>query len=97
MLEAQARYAADGVRALRSGAVERLEVRRDVHDAFQDELGERLPDTVWTRCTSWYVTAEGRVTNNWPGSQREYVGRTRRLRLEEYLTEAPEREPAPAA
>jgi hypothetical protein len=91
MLEAQARYAADGVRALRSGAAERLEVRRDVHDRFQAELSERLPDTVWTRCSSWYVTAEGRVTNNWPGSQREYMARTRRLALEEYLTGVPER------
>ena len=91
MLEAEARYAADGVRALQSGAAERLEVRRDVHDRFQAELSERLPDTVWTRCSSWYVTAEGRVTNNWPGSQREYMARTERLVLEDYVTGVPER------
>ena len=96
MLECQARYAADGVRALRTGTAARLEVRREVHEAFQDELGERMPDTVWTRCSSWYVTEDGRVTNNWPGSQREYMTRTRRLALDEYVTEAPEREPAPA-
>jgi cation diffusion facilitator CzcD-associated flavoprotein CzcO len=96
LLECQARYAADAVRVLASGAAERLEVRREVHDAFQAELTERLDDTVWTQCSSWYVTADGRVTNNWPGTQREYRERTRRVALDEYLTEAPERVTASA-
>ncbi|MEA2308840.1 MAG: hypothetical protein QOI65_1126 [Thermoleophilaceae bacterium] len=96
LLEGQARYAADAVRLLSTGAAQRLEVKCEVHDAFQAELKERLDATVWTRCSSWYVTADGRVTNNWPGTQREYRERTRRLALDEYLTEAPEREPAPA-
>jgi cation diffusion facilitator CzcD-associated flavoprotein CzcO len=96
MLEAQARYAADAVRLLANGEAERLEVRREVHDAFQDELRGRLDDTVWSTCSSWYVTAEGRVTNNWPGSQREFRERTRRVELGDYLTEAPERAPATA-
>jgi cation diffusion facilitator CzcD-associated flavoprotein CzcO len=93
LLEGQARYSADAVRLLSTGAAERLEVRRDVHDAFQAELKERLDDTVWTRCSSWYVTADGRVTNNWPGTQREYRERTRSVAVDEYLTEVPE--PAP--
>jgi cation diffusion facilitator CzcD-associated flavoprotein CzcO len=96
LLEAQARYAAHAVEVLASGAAERLEVRREVHDAFQEELRERLDVSVWSRCSSWYVTAEGRVTNNWPGTQREYTDRTRELVLADYLTEAPERAPAPA-
>jgi cation diffusion facilitator CzcD-associated flavoprotein CzcO len=96
LLEGQARYAAQAVRLLAAGAVERLEVRRDVHDAFQEELRGRLDDSVWSRCSSWYVTADGRVTNNWPGSQREYQARVRELVLDDYLTEAPERAPATA-
>jgi cation diffusion facilitator CzcD-associated flavoprotein CzcO len=96
LLESQAAYAADAVELLSRGAAERLEIRREVHDAFQDELRGRLDDSVWSRCSSWYVTADGRVTNNWPGTQREYRDRTRELALADYLTEAPEREPAPA-
>jgi cation diffusion facilitator CzcD-associated flavoprotein CzcO len=96
LLEAQARYAADAVRLLSAGVADRLEVRRDVHDAFQAELTERLADTVWTSCSSWYITADGRVTNNWPGTQKEYRDRTRRVALEDYLTEVPERAPATA-
>jgi cation diffusion facilitator CzcD-associated flavoprotein CzcO len=96
LLESQARYAAHGVELLASGVAERLEVRREVHDTFQAELSGRLDASVWSRCSSWYVTADGRVTNNWPGTQREYGDRTRELVLADYLTEAPERAPATA-
>jgi cation diffusion facilitator CzcD-associated flavoprotein CzcO len=89
LIEAQARYAANGARLLAEGAAERLEVRRDVHDAFQRELRERLGDSVWATCSSWYVTSEGRVTNQWPGTQTEYRRRTRAVAPAEYHVEAP--------
>jgi cation diffusion facilitator CzcD-associated flavoprotein CzcO len=95
MLEMQAGYAADAVRLLSTGAANRLEVRRDVHEAFQRQLQGRLADSVWARCESWYVTSEGRITNNWPGSQREYRQLTRELALSDYLTDAPR--PVPSA
>ena len=36
-----------------------------------------------TGCRSWYLTAEGRNTQNWPGTTVEFRLRTRRFRLEE--------------
>jgi hypothetical protein len=81
---------------IESGAVERLEVRRDVHDSFQRELGERLADSVWATCSSWYVTANGRVTNNWPGTQTEYRRRTRTVATSDYDVKAPARAGEPA-
>ena len=48
------------------------------------EMNERLAGSVWVGCSNWYVTAEGRVTNNWPGSQTEYKRRTRTLALADY-------------
>jgi len=89
LLEAQARYAADAARLLATGAAERLEVRREVHDAFQRELSERLGDSVWATCASWYVTADGRVTNNWPGTQTEYRRRTRAVQPSDYHVRVP--------
>jgi hypothetical protein len=89
LIESQARYAAEAARLLDTGAAERLEVRRDVHDAFQRELLKRLADSVWATCPSWYVNAEGRVTNNWPGTQTEYRRRTRTVSLADYETSAP--------
>jgi cation diffusion facilitator CzcD-associated flavoprotein CzcO len=89
LIEAQARYAADAARLLATGAAERLEVRREVHDAFAKELRERLDDSVWATCSSWYVTAEGRVTNQWPGTQTEYRRRTRAVALDDFRARMP--------
>jgi len=93
--EAGTNYTAEAVRAIADERAERLEVRAEVHDAFVAEMEERLADTVWTGCSNWYVTAEGRVTNNWPGSHGEYIKRTRRVDLADYTTTAPV--PAPVA
>jgi cation diffusion facilitator CzcD-associated flavoprotein CzcO len=97
LIEAQARYGADAVKLLADGAAEQLEVRREVHDAFARELRERLDDSVWATCSSWYVTAEGRVTNQWPGTQTEYRRRTRTVALDDYHVRAPVVDPSPAA
>ncbi|MBV8400244.1 MAG: hypothetical protein JOZ17_16110 [Acetobacteraceae bacterium] len=33
--------------------------------------------TAWVAgCTSWYKTADGRITNNWSGSVEDYKHRT---------------------
>ena len=89
LLEAQAGYVVGASQLLASGAVDRLEVRQGVHDAFQGWLQERLRDSVWTSCSSWYVTESGRVTNNWPGTQTQYRRLTARCHPADYLTEAP--------
>ena len=86
LLEAQARYAAQAVTTLAEGRAEQLEVKREVHESFVREMDDRLKDSVWVGCSSWYLTAEGRVTNNWPGSQTEYKRRTKTLALADYET-----------
>jgi cation diffusion facilitator CzcD-associated flavoprotein CzcO len=87
LLEAQARYAAQAVELLAQERAQRLEVRRDAYDSFVREMDERLKDSVWVGCGSWYVTEEGRVTNNWPGSQTEYKRRTKTVALADYETQ----------
>jgi cation diffusion facilitator CzcD-associated flavoprotein CzcO len=89
LIETQAAYAADAARMLGASEAQRLEVRRDVHDAFQRELAGRLSDSVWADCSSWYVTESGRITNQWPGTQTEYRRRAAQLNPADYLTEAP--------
>lgn len=88
LLELQARYTADAVRLIAGGEAARLEVRPEVHDSFQRELAGRLAQSVWATCSSWYVTESGRVTNNWPGTQTEYLRRARRVDPADYLVEA---------
>ena len=90
MLEMEADYAVRAIGLLADGRAERLEVRREAHEEFVREMDERLAESVWVSCSNWYVTDEGRVTNNWPGSQREYRRRTQRIAVEDYVTTAPE-------
>jgi cation diffusion facilitator CzcD-associated flavoprotein CzcO len=77
MLEAQARYLADGLRRLRDGSARSMEVRAEAHAAFDRRTQQRLEGSIWTKCHSWYKRDEtGRVTNNWPGFMTEYVRAT---------------------
>jgi cation diffusion facilitator CzcD-associated flavoprotein CzcO len=84
MIEAQARYAVQGIRALdRSGAAS-LEVRADVQRRFDGELEKRLGRMVWSSgCSSWYLR-DGKNRTLWPGFTVAYWWRTRRLDLADY-------------
>jgi hypothetical protein len=77
MLERQAGYIRQAVQhGGRLGGS--LEIRRDVHDAFNRELQARLQKTVFTAgCPGWYATADGKVTTVWPGSHVAYARATR--------------------
>jgi cation diffusion facilitator CzcD-associated flavoprotein CzcO len=95
MLEMEANYAAEAIGLLANGTVERLEVKREAFERFVREMDERLAGSVWVRGSNWYVNEEGRVTNNWPGSQREYRRRSRTVALSDYLTTGAERPETP--
>jgi hypothetical protein len=57
-----------------------IEVRHDVHEAFNAELQRRLGRTVFTAgCPGWYTTDAGKVTQVWAGSHVEYGRRTERF------------------
>ena len=84
MIEAQARYAVQAIRALRDRGLRSLDVRRDVQDAFHALLRRRLRGSAWEAgCTSWYRTPGGELVL-WPGFTFDYWWRTRRLDLADY-------------
>ncbi|RMI32170.1 flavin-containing monooxygenase [Nocardia stercoris] len=75
-LEAQARYLADYVEHLaRTGGC--LDVEEEVERTYDEEIQRRLADSVWTRCSSWYRSATGRITANWPLLSPQYRARAR--------------------
>ncbi len=83
MIECQMRYLDGALRHLKR--VRALAVRQDVFARFNEELQRRLSQTVWAAgCSSWYQTADGRITNNWPGKTYEYYRRTRHLDPADY-------------
>ncbi|MEW9549514.1 flavin-containing monooxygenase [Nonomuraea sp. NPDC050783] len=67
-----------------------IEVRPEVMAAWSRRLGAAMERMVWNSgCQSWYKTAEGRVTNNWPGPTTLYRRLTSRPPRDAYR-------PAPA-
>lgn len=92
MMEQQARYIRQLTEELaRGGGGRAFEVRADVEQAYDAEVQARLDAGVWTTCDSWYRTASGRVTTNWPGLVHEYQRRTRAVALADYEVVSPER------
>ena len=85
MIEQQARYIRQVVEELaRIGGARAFEIRPAVEAAYDAEVQSRLEQGVWTDCDSWYRTASGRVTTNWPGLVHEYQRRTRIAVLADY-------------
>ena len=84
MIEAQARYAARALAAMRDRQLASIDVRPAVEQAFRAELARKMKDTVWTTgCKSWYQTPDGEVFL-WPGATVDYWWRTRRVDLDDY-------------
>ena len=79
-------------RISRSGPIE---VRPEVMAAWSRQLDAALGRMVWGGgCQSWYKTAEGRVTNNWPGPTTLYRRLTARPPLPAYRYAGTGQEPA---
>jgi cation diffusion facilitator CzcD-associated flavoprotein CzcO len=90
MMEQQARYIRQIAEELaRRGLGRAFEVWRSVEQAYDNDIQSRLDDGVWTTCDSWYRTASGRVTTNWPGLVREYQRRAKAVAFEDYLEVLP--------
>ena len=86
MLECQQRYVLRMIQAQRVQRWAHAEVRAEAQRAFVAEVRERSGrSTFESGCTSWYLTADGRNTNNWIGSMTEYARRTAAPRMSDYV------------
>ncbi len=85
MIEAQISYILDCLHTMYQHNLQTIEVRSEVQEAFNTELQERMPGTVWSSgCASWYLDATGRNTTIWPGFTFEFWQRTRRFDAKHY-------------
>ncbi|MDJ0653900.1 MAG: NAD(P)/FAD-dependent oxidoreductase [Xanthomonadales bacterium] len=78
MFEAQAHYITRAIIETTRRGDSWLEVRPEAEQAYNEEIQQRLQGSVWTAVSNWYRDGD-RITNNWPGSTREYARRTRRV------------------
>ena len=94
MLEGQIGYVLGALAALDDEGLDWLDVRPEVQDAFNAWVAAASRTSVWeSGCTSWYTTASGRNTNNWPVQTFLYRNRVRHFDLSQYR--AMPRRPAP--
>jgi cation diffusion facilitator CzcD-associated flavoprotein CzcO len=85
MLEGQIGYVLGAIRALEAEGLAWLDVRPDVQDRFSSWVQSASRTSVWeSGCHSWYTTASGRNTNNWPDHTFRYRYRVRRFDLAGY-------------
>jgi cation diffusion facilitator CzcD-associated flavoprotein CzcO len=85
MIESQVRYVSGALRASRAAGAP-LDLRPEAQRRSGDAVQERLKNSIWTACDSWYrQDGAGRVVNNWPGFMSEYRKLTREFDRSEYV------------
>jgi len=84
MMESQAGYIVQAVKFLASG-VAAIDVRPEVSEGYDQEMQDRLGDSVWSSCHNWYHLDGGRISTNWPGLVAEYKARTATFRAADFV------------
>lgn len=85
MLESQFSYIVQCVQTLQRRRLRYLNVRAEAQSSYNQGIQHTAKRTVWAQgCSSWYLTAEGKQTVNWPGFTFAYRHLTRKPRLTDY-------------
>ena len=63
-----------------------LDVRQDVHDQYNEWIDEGNANMAWgqSNVNTWYKSARGHITQNWPFTLLEFWRQTRAPDLEDY-------------
>lgn len=77
--ECEVRYVMGCLKLLLEKGHAAMDCKKDVHDAYNEFIDAENAKRAWgaPNVKSWYKNAEGRVTQNWPGTHHEYWGITR--------------------
>ncbi len=85
MLERQHRYIVQCIHRLQERSLRFLDVRPEAQRAFNERLVQRNKRTTYeSGCHSWYISSDGRNTNNWVGFMYEYGRLLRRPVIEHF-------------
>jgi cation diffusion facilitator CzcD-associated flavoprotein CzcO len=85
MLESQFRYVLGCLQALQRQGLRYLDVKPEVQRHYNQRIQAGIHHTIWDQgCSSWYKTAAGKHTNNWPGYTFTYRRLTRAAELSDY-------------
>ncbi|WP_271195936.1 flavin-containing monooxygenase [Pseudomonas turukhanskensis] len=85
MLESQFAYVVGGIQQLQQHQLRYMDLKPTVQAAFNHRLQKAVDHSIWQQgCDSWYKTASGKNTVNWPGFTFTYRHYTRRPELANY-------------
>ncbi|WP_116368782.1 flavin-containing monooxygenase [Parahaliea mediterranea] len=84
--ESQVNYILRSIRLLLEGGHASMDVRQDVHDAYNNEVDRINADTAWgwEGVSNWYKNDAGRVTANLPFRIIDYWQMTKQPKPEDY-------------
>jgi len=87
MIELQLDYIVRALQILRTQGLASIEVSQQAQNSFNDELQARLAKTSWadTRCSSWYKTPDGRITQNWGANVIAFQNETKNIQLNHFI------------
>ena len=86
MLEAAAAAITTLLRHTESVDARSVVVRPEAEERYDQEIQQRLRDSVWASCHNWYHEDDGRISTNWPGLVKEYKERCSDLDLADFAT-----------
>ena len=91
MAESQLNYVLGALESMRREGAGAVEVRRDVQDAWNEHIQEKLQKTVWNTggCASWYIDRNGDNPIMWPGFTFSFRRKTRHFEPAEHITLSP--------
>jgi cyclohexanone monooxygenase len=99
ILEAQAEFVRRLLDDMVRRRVQAIEIRRDVHDAYNDEIQGAMQNTVWlANCNNYYRHPNGKVVTQFPYSGTTFAQRLARVELDDFdwLSPTGDRREAPA-
>lgn len=86
MIEAQANYITQCLESIEKKTKSSLEVKNKVMENYHHDIQARLKKMVWTTVEkSWYISKNGNLPNNWPGRTWEYMRKTKKVKLEDFI------------
>ncbi|MEV6389209.1 flavin-containing monooxygenase [Nocardia xishanensis] len=95
MIESQINYISDALTTVDRLGLRTVEVRREVQDAYNEDLQAKLSKTVWNTggCASWYLDKHGNNPTLWPDFTFQFRRLTKNFDVSAYATTTAPAEP----
>jgi cation diffusion facilitator CzcD-associated flavoprotein CzcO len=85
ILEAQAEFVRRTLDEMSREGVRAVEIKRDIHDAYNAEIQRGMQDTVWlANCNNYYRHPNGKVVTQFPYSGTRFVEMLAGVELDEF-------------